>query len=101
MSALISSLYGQYLRCARSVTYQNQFFYHLESTLFADSALLENFYIPPIIFNTQQVDMSGDSSKKEDLRWKRVCVDGKQRLLSIRAFTRGEIPVSDAQGRRW
>lgn len=32
---------------------------------------------------------------------KRVCVDGKQRLSSVRAFTKGEIPCHDLNGGKW
>ncbi|KAK5186620.1 hypothetical protein LTR16_009644, partial [Cryomyces antarcticus] len=40
-------------------------------------SLMENFYIPPIIFNRQEVKADDGT-----IRHKRVCVDGKQRLTS-------------------
>ena len=51
---------------------------------------MENYYIPPVIFNVK-------SSSREIL----VCVDGKQRLSSIKAFVEGSIPCRDAENRRW
>jgi len=53
-------------------------------------SLMENYYIPPVIFNVK-------SSSREIL----VCVDGKQRLSSIKAFIEGSIPCRDAENRRW
>lgn len=37
-------------------------------------SMLNNFYIPPVIFSCKKLD---------DKRWIRVCIDGKQRLTSI------------------
>uniref|UniRef100_U9TLX8 DUF262 domain-containing protein n=1 Tax=Rhizophagus irregularis (strain DAOM 181602 / DAOM 197198 / MUCL 43194) TaxID=747089 RepID=U9TLX8_RHIID len=45
--------------------------------------MLNNFYIPPVIFSCKKLD---------DKRWVRVCIDGKQRLTSIRKFINNEIP---------
>jgi hypothetical protein len=56
-------------------------------------SLMENFYIPPIIFNRQTSKDTG----KEIL----VCVDGKQRLSSVKAFVQGIIPCQDAVGAKW
>jgi len=53
-------------------------------------SLMENYYVPPIIFNKK-------SSSKQIL----VCVDGKQRLSSIKAFVEGSIPCRDAENRPW
>lgn len=50
-------------------------------------SMFHGFFIPPVIFNVQKVvDETGAS------RYKRTCVDGKQRLTSIREFMRGRIP---------
>ncbi|CAB4472781.1 hypothetical protein RhiirA5_472975 [Rhizophagus irregularis] len=46
-------------------------------------SMLNNFYIPPVIFSCKKLD---------DKRWVRVCIDGKQRLTSIRKFINNEIP---------
>jgi Protein of unknown function DUF262 len=60
------------------------------------NSILENFYIPPVIFNKTQV-FDDDGT----VQWKRVCVDGKQRLSSMKAFVEGEIPCHDKNGRKW
>ncbi|KAI9670879.1 MAG: hypothetical protein M1817_003764 [Caeruleum heppii] len=59
------------------------------------SSLVDNFYVPPIIFNLQMVQDGAE------YRWMRVCVDGKQRLTSIWAFVKGEIPHVDGEGKKW
>ncbi|CAG8730017.1 14570_t:CDS:2 [Ambispora leptoticha] len=46
-------------------------------------SVLKNFYIPPIIFSCKKLD---------DKRFMRVCIDGKQRLTSIKRFIDNEIP---------
>ncbi|KAL8829664.1 MAG: hypothetical protein Q9191_001893 [Dirinaria sp. TL-2023a] len=49
--------------------------------------MFHGFFIPPVIFNVQKVvDENGAS------RYMRTCVDGKQRLTSIREFMRGRLP---------
>ncbi|KAF2135265.1 uncharacterized protein K452DRAFT_239686, partial [Aplosporella prunicola CBS 121167] len=59
-------------------------------------SLLENFYVPPIIFHkTREQDAEGRP------KWTRVCVDGKQRLSSIMAFVDGNIPCHDNAGATW
>ncbi|KAL5418227.1 hypothetical protein PMIN03_001206 [Paraphaeosphaeria minitans] len=56
-------------------------------------SLMENYYIPPIIFNRQAQEETGETTL--------VCVDGKQRLSSVQAFVRGIIPCSDIRGEKW
>ncbi|KAF2798901.1 hypothetical protein K505DRAFT_87483 [Melanomma pulvis-pyrius CBS 109.77] len=56
------------------------------------NSLMENFYIPPIILSKHST---------EDNKHILVCVDGKQRLSSVRAFVQGIIPCSDYRGERW
>ncbi|CAG8651575.1 5476_t:CDS:2 [Funneliformis caledonium] len=46
-------------------------------------SVLNNFYVPPIIFSCKKLDSK---------RWMRVCIDGKQRLTAIRKFMDNEIP---------
>ncbi|CAG5156292.1 uncharacterized protein ALTATR162_LOCUS4090 [Alternaria atra] len=58
---------------------------------------IENYYIPPIILNKKQ-NAGMDSSISCDTL---VCVDGKQRLASIRAFVKGKIPCHDHKGEKW
>ncbi|ESK94278.1 hypothetical protein Moror_8263 [Moniliophthora roreri MCA 2997] len=49
-------------------------------------SILRNYYIPPIIFAVTTHDDGSES---------RVCIDGKQRLTSIRLFMEGMIPHKD------
>ncbi|RGB40176.1 hypothetical protein C1646_753657 [Rhizophagus diaphanus] len=46
-------------------------------------SLFNNFYVPPVIFSCKMLD---------NKRIMRVCIDGKQRLTSIRKFIDNEIP---------
>jgi hypothetical protein len=57
----------------------------------------ENFYIPPIILNKKT--RSNSASDAPD--GFNVCVDGKQRLSSVRAFVKGIIPCHDHEGEKW
>ncbi|GJE94133.1 hypothetical protein PsYK624_103010 [Phanerochaete sordida] len=50
-------------------------------------SLMRNYYVPPIIFAVKRNPMTG-----EDVR---VCIDGKQRLTSLRRFLDGEIAHKD------
>ncbi|KAH6879728.1 hypothetical protein BKA70DRAFT_1576170 [Coprinopsis sp. MPI-PUGE-AT-0042] len=50
-------------------------------------SIFRNFYVPPVIFATKQHD-DGSETK--------ICIDGKQRLTSIRRFMDGQIPHKDA-----
>lgn len=59
-------------------------------------SMIQNFYVPPVIFNKLQV-FEDDGT----LQWKRICVDGKQRLSSIKAFVEGRIPCRDKDNRKW
>lgn len=60
------------------------------------NSLMEDYYIPPLIFNIQIVtDAQGEK------HFKRICVDGKQRLSSIHAFVKGFIPVEDRHRKKW
>ncbi|KAJ2918858.1 hypothetical protein MD484_g1476, partial [Candolleomyces efflorescens] len=56
-------------------------------------SIFQNYYVPPIIFATQPLD---DGSEIK------VCIDGKQRLTSMRRFMDGLIPHKDPiSGERW
>ncbi|CAH1758272.1 16552_t:CDS:2 [Entrophospora sp. SA101] len=48
-------------------------------------SILNNFYVPPIIFSCKKLD---------NKKWIRVCIDGKQRLTAIRKYMDNEIPHS-------
>ena len=54
-------------------------------------SLFDNCYIPPVIFNER-----GPLPARA-----MVCVDGKQRISSIRAFLEGGIPCHDRTNRLW
>lgn len=45
-------------------------------------SIFRNFYVPPVIFATKQHD-DGSETK--------ICIDGKQRLTSIRRFMDGQV----------
>ncbi|KAG8702375.1 hypothetical protein FRC09_004769 [Ceratobasidium sp. 395] len=49
-------------------------------------SILRNFYVPPILFCISE-DSTGNQT--------RICIDGKQRLTSIRRFLDGLIPHKD------
>jgi hypothetical protein len=61
------------------------------------NSLMENFYIPPIILNKKTATAPANKLKEAV----HVCVDGKQRLSSVRAFVKGMIPVHDYRGEKW
>lgn len=63
------------------------------------NSLMENFYIPPIILNGKQIRVV--EGGKPGTRTTYVCVDGKQRLSSVRAFIKGMIPCHDHRGENW
>ncbi|KAI4626573.1 hypothetical protein J4E83_003725 [Alternaria metachromatica] len=60
------------------------------------NSLMENYYIPPIILNKKRI--IGTAGTPRDVL---VCVDGKQRLSSVRAFVKGMIPCHDHKGEKW
>ncbi|ORY18699.1 hypothetical protein BCR34DRAFT_660057 [Clohesyomyces aquaticus] len=61
------------------------------------NSLMENYYIPPIILNKKEfVDVESGAPT-----YSMVCVDGKQRLSSVKAFIRGMIPCHDYRGDKW
>src|SRR5579859_832710 len=60
-------------------------------------SLMNNYYVPPLIF---KVTIGVPEHTTERRAW-RVCIDGKQRLTTIRKFFDGEIPYIDKQKRKW
>jgi hypothetical protein len=60
-------------------------------------SLMEDFYIPPIILNKKTSSAPANKPKEAT----HVCVDGKQRLSSVRAFVKGMIPCHDFRGEKW
>lgn len=61
------------------------------------NSLMENYYIPPIILNKKTDRIPSTRRTRATF----VCVDGKQRLCSVRAFAKGMIPCHDHQGEKW
>lgn len=86
MSGLIDSLMGK----SALLSSDNDF----KRSLLISFA--ENFYVPPVIFNVEAIKAEDGTE-----RWKRTCVDGKQRLTSIRDFMKGRIPCHDRKGVTW
>jgi hypothetical protein len=84
MTGLVNSLMGE--RCRDSMPSPQ-----------VTKTLPENFYIPPIILNKKTKSVANTSTRQDTL----VCVDGKQRLSSVRAFVKGMIPCHDRHGQKW
>ncbi|KAF2639340.1 hypothetical protein P280DRAFT_508442 [Massarina eburnea CBS 473.64] len=59
-------------------------------------SLMENYYVPPIILNRKTLPAENGQPKHVY-----VCVDGKQRLSSVKAFIEGKIPCHDHRGEKW
>jgi hypothetical protein len=59
-------------------------------------SVIEDYYIPPILFSVERVYHPNGTT---DL--KRTCIDGKQRLTSIKAFMEGSIGCHDAFNKKW
>ena len=75
----------------RDVVWSESRMIHLIESLF------RNFYVPPLIF---KVTTGTKPGTKERRRW-RTCIDGKQRLTTIRKFFDGEIPFIDKRRQKW
>ena len=75
----------------REVVWTEQRMIHLIDSLF------NNYYVPPLIFKV----MSGVKEGTNERRKWRTCIDGKQRLTTIRKFFDGEIPYVDKKRNRW
>jgi hypothetical protein len=60
-------------------------------------SLFNNYYVPPLIFKVVSGLKPGTTERR---RW-RTCIDGKQRLTTIRKFFDGEIPYIDKKRQRW
>jgi hypothetical protein len=84
MTGLINSLMG---KCLHTHTLQSS----------NANTKVGNYYIPPIILNKEK-NVGPDGSRARDTL---VCVDGKQRLSSVRAFVKGMIPCHDHRGEKW
>ncbi|OJD35291.1 uncharacterized protein BKCO1_1800050 [Diplodia corticola] len=76
--------------------YQRDVVWNKERMMGLIDSVIENHYIPPIIFN-RQISRNQDGKA----RIKRVCIDGKQRLSSVKAFMDGTIGCHDRRGSVW
>ncbi|KAL2069350.1 hypothetical protein VTL71DRAFT_15688 [Oculimacula yallundae] len=65
------------------------------------TSILMGYFIPPIIFNVQRSVVQVDGREEE--RFTRTCVDGKQRLTSIWKFMNGSIGFFDTNSpsKKW
>ena len=75
----------------REVVWTEQRMVHLIDSLF------NNYYVPPLIFKV----ISGVKEGTNERRKWRTCIDGKQRLTTIRKFFDGEIPYVDKKRNKW
>jgi len=91
---LIALLNGPYLDI--NPDYQRDIVWSGQQMSGLINSLLENYYVPPILFNRTHITLADGST-----RIKRVCVDGKQRLSSIKAFVNGKISCRDRTGKKW
>ena len=60
-------------------------------------SLFNNYYVPPLIFKV----ISGVKEGTNERRKWRTCIDGKQRLTTIRKFFDGDIPYVDKKRNKW
>lgn len=67
--------------------FQRDVVWNNEKQSFLIDSIFKNFVIPPLIF----------SVKVNEVPYKYVCIDGKQRLTAIRSFIEGKIPSRDPQ----
>ncbi|TAQ88686.1 hypothetical protein B7494_g2962 [Chlorociboria aeruginascens] len=65
-------------------------------------SLLMGYFIPPIIFNFNDIIVTDEKGKKTPSTL-RVCVDGKQRLTSVYKFMKGAIGIYDSSNppKKW
>jgi len=60
-------------------------------------SFFNNYYVPPLIFKVVTGVKEGTNERR---RW-RTCIDGKQRLTTIKRFFDGEIPYIDKKKNKW
>jgi Protein of unknown function DUF262 len=75
----------------RDVVWSEARMIHLMDSFF------NNYYVPPLIFKV----VTGRKEGTNQMRKWRTCIDGKQRLTTIRRFFDGEIPYVDRKKRKW
>ena len=76
--------------------YQRGVVWNEENQIGLIDSLYQGYYVPGLIFNKRIQTIFG-SIRKETM----VCIDGKQRLTSVKRFTEGLIPCHDRHGRKW
>jgi hypothetical protein len=59
-------------------------------------SVIQDYYIPPILLNMERVYHPDGT-----MDFKRICIDGKQRLSSIKTFMEGRIPCHDSDNKTW
>lgn len=60
-------------------------------------SFFNNYYVPPLIFKVVSGVKQGTNERR---KW-RTCIDGKQRLTTIKRFFDGEIAYVDKQKNKW
>lgn len=76
--------------------YQRGFVWSDDHQIGLIDSLFQGYYVPGLIFNKRIQTIFG-SIRKETM----VCIDGKQRLTSVKRFTEGLVPCHDRDGRKW
>ncbi|MCJ1311515.1 hypothetical protein MMC25_005187 [Agyrium rufum] len=94
LEQLMVLLDGEYLDI--SPAYQREVVWPIKRMSKLIDSLMENFYVPPVLFNVEEIQCADGKP-----RFKRTCMDGKQRLTSIRGFIHGRIPCHDRKGAPW
>ncbi|SMQ52994.1 unnamed protein product [Zymoseptoria tritici ST99CH_3D7] len=75
--------------------YQRGFCWNKANQVGLIDSILQGYYVPGVIFNRRAETVLG--VRRESL----VCIDGKQRLTSVKNFTDGRIPCNDRDGKKW
>ncbi|KJX96669.1 hypothetical protein TI39_contig607g00016 [Zymoseptoria brevis] len=75
--------------------YQRDFVWNTPTQTGLIDSILQGYYIPSLILNKRSQTILGQ--RKEVL----VCLDGQQRLTSVKRFTDGHIPCHDRLGNKW
>jgi hypothetical protein len=76
--------------------HQRGFVWTEENQIGLINSIFQGYYVPSLIFN-KRVEIIFGNVRKEVL----VCLDGKQRLTSVKRFTDGQIPCHDRYGQKW
>ncbi|KAK7030487.1 hypothetical protein VNI00_014075 [Paramarasmius palmivorus] len=71
-----------------TAVYQREVVWDDDKQIAMIDSLFRNYYVPPVIFSVKSYDDGTET---------RMCIDGKQRLTSVRRFMDGEIPHRDAR----